>query len=101
MSDYPMDPYDANRKLCARIDISKASQAGELEIGSPVKILIEGKVKSLRGPEEGLRNDYNSQGKDRKVKYNYPGSIEIELENFAVEGTSEFESAFGSMVDEG
>ena len=101
MPDYPMDPYDAERKLCARLDISKASQAGELELGQPVKILISGTVKSLRGPEEGVREGYDSKDKSKKVKYTYPGSIEIELDRFAVEGTSEFEASFGDMIDEG
>jgi len=101
-----MAMYDAiegpgERKLCARIDISKASQAGDLEIGKPVKILVSGKIKAIRGPEEGMRTKYKDGKEKGEEKYTYPGSIEIELDKFAVEGTSEFEASFGDMIDEG
>jgi hypothetical protein len=79
-----------DRKLTARIDISKASQAGDLELGQEVSIVIRGKVTALRGPSESLNVESGSKGKEEK--YTYPGSIEIQLEKFAVEGTSGFEA---------
>ena len=78
----------SDRKLCARIDISKASQAGELELGQEVTIQIRGKVTSLRGPEESI---YPDGPKGKETKHMYPGSIEIQLSKFSVQGASGFE----------
>ena len=88
MSDKP--------KLCARLDISKASQAGDLELGEEVTIVLRGKVRTLRGPEEGIRGPYDpipttSGKKGKEEKYTYPGSIEIEITKMDVKGTSGFE----------
>lgn len=89
---------DGDRKLCARIDISKASQAADFELGDVVEITIRGKVKSLRGPEETMRPEYNTKdgkpGKDKK--HVYPGSIELEIESFKVDGGTDF----SPMMDE-
>ena len=89
-------PMIDERKLTARIDISKASQAGDIEIGKQITVLVTGKVKSIRGPENGLRKTYANKG-PKEEKYTYPGSIEIELSKFAVKGQNEFEAAFDDM----
>lgn len=81
--------YD-DRKLCARIDISKAKQAAGLSVGEDVEITIKGKIKSIRGPEEGVRPSYKIGKEGKEEKYTYPGSIEIELSKYEVAGLGEF-----------
>jgi len=84
------------RKMCARIDIRKFKDADGLELGDSVEIVLKGKVKSLRGPEEGIHGPVDSKSKTSD-KYNYPGSVEIELESFKLLETGEYE---GMLDDE-
>ena len=86
MSDkaVPMAAMGEKKKLCARFDISKASMAKDLELGEEVTITVKGRVKSLRGPEEGYHEPYMKGEKARK--YSYPGSVELELSSFTVDG---------------
>lgn len=80
--------YD-KRKLCARIDITQASQADKMNIGDEVTITIKGKVKMLKGPEKGMTETYGE--KDKKSKpYIEPGVIEIECDDMKVAGTNEW-----------
>jgi len=76
-----------DRKLTARVDISKAAQAAKVTVGETVEVVIRGKVKSIRGPEEGT---YGVVGDKKSEKYMHPGSIEIELKEFKVLEGSDF-----------
>jgi hypothetical protein len=80
--------YD-KRKLCARIDITRASQADNVNIGDEVTITLKGRVKMLKGPEKGMTETYGE--KDKKSKpYIEPGVIEIECDDMKVAGTNEW-----------
>jgi hypothetical protein len=82
--------------MCARIDIRKFKDADGLELGDSVEIVLKGKVKSLRGPEEGVHSSPDGKMKKADI-YNYPGSVEIELESFKLLETGEYE---GMLDDE-
>lgn len=84
--------YGENGKLCARIDIKKANQADELELGDETTIVIKGKVKALRGPDEYMSTEYGGKGKeDKEVKRSHPGSIEIEITSMKVAKDGKFD----------
>jgi hypothetical protein len=90
--------YD-KRKLCARIDITKASQVDNVNIGDEVTITLKGKVKTLKGAERGMTETYGE--KDKKAKpYIEPGCIEIECEDIKVAGTSEWVKIMNSGDDD-
>jgi len=83
--------YDAS-KVCARIDLKKLSTVAEVELGETVTITITGKVKSMRGPEEGLRPVYGEKGKTKKEeKYTYNGNLEVEIEQMVIKSVGDFD----------
>jgi hypothetical protein len=77
-------------KLCARVDISKASEADDVNIGDIVTIVIKGKVKRLEGPEQFKDTEYLGKGKEKEIVRKIPGSIEIELDSMKVGAESDF-----------
>jgi hypothetical protein len=89
-------------KLCARIDISKASQVDEVGLDDEVTIVVKGKVKSLRGGEQYKSQDYpaeiGSKAKPKEVVRKIPGSIELEVSEMKVMRDGEFD---GMMDGEG
>jgi len=83
---------DSKPKLCARIDLTKVAMVKDVELGSTVDVVITGKVKSMRGPEEGLREGYSTNGKRTKEeKYVYPGTLEIEISEVKIKSIGEFD----------
>lgn len=81
---------DSPRKMCARIDLRKYSDAKDVELGDDIEIVVKGKVKSLRGPEEGYYGSISAKGKEGKEKYSHPGSMEIEITTMKVLTSSEY-----------
>jgi hypothetical protein len=77
-------------KLCARVDISKASEADDVNIGDTVSIVIKGKVKRLEGPDQYKDTNYVGNGKSKEVIRKIPGSIEIELDSMKVMSEGDF-----------
>jgi hypothetical protein len=77
-------------KLCARVDISKASEVDDVNIDDTVSIVIKGKVKRLEGPEQFKDTDYVGNGKSKEVIRKIPGTIEIELESMKVMSEGDF-----------
>lgn len=76
-------------KACARIDLSRVKMVEDVELGAEIEVTIVGKVKTLRGPEEGLREGWN--GKEKKEKYTYPGSLELEISSVEIAGIGKFD----------
>lgn len=76
-----------NETRCARIDLKTFSDAENVELGDIVEIVIKGKVKSLRGPEEGYHTSIDGK---KKEKYTYNGSMEIELDSVKLLSGSDF-----------
>lgn len=70
--------YDGDSKLCARIDISKDSQAEDLELGEEVTLIVKGKVKRLDGVDQYMSTEYKN-GKEKPIQRKIPGHIEIEM----------------------
>jgi hypothetical protein len=83
-----------DKKICARIDLDKLSRVSDVELGEEVTITIKGKVNSMRGPEEGLRDSYTKPSK--KEKYHYHGNLEIEISSLKIQPIGEFD---GMMED--
>jgi len=85
-----------DEKLCARIDISKASQVDEVGLDDEVTIVVKGKVKSLRGGEQYKSQDYSteigSKAKPKEVVRKIPGSIELEVSDMKVMLDGEFDA---------
>lgn len=87
-------------KLCARVDIKKASQVDDVNLDDTVTILIKGKVKSLRGGEQYKTRDYDAsteKGREKQVTRTIPGSIELEVEDMKVLAENQFS---GLLEDE-
>lgn len=84
-------------KLCASVDISKASEADDVNIGDTVTIVIKGKVKRLEGPDQYKDTDYIGNGKSKEVIRKIPGKIEIELDSMKVASATDFS---GMLDDE-
>jgi hypothetical protein len=84
-------------KLCARVDISKASQADDVNIDDEVVIVIRGKVKRLEGPEQFKDTDYMGGGKSKPIIRKLPGKIEVEILDMTVKTEGDFD---GMMDDE-
>lgn len=80
-------------KLCARIDLKRASQVDEVGLDDIVTVVVKGKVKSLRGGEQYKSTDYpdSGKGKAKEVTRVIPGSIEIEVQDMRVSLDSEFD----------
>lgn len=87
-------PY-GDGKLCARIDLKKASQVDEIGLDDVVTVVVTGKVKSLRGGEQYKSKDYEvmSGGKEKvkEVVRTIPGSIELEVSEMRVARKGEFD----------
>lgn len=84
-------------KLCARVDIQKASQVDDVSIDDTVTIVVKGKVKSLRGGEQYKSREYLGNGKEGKeVTRTHPGSIELEITSVEVHG----KGAFDGMLED-
>ncbi len=79
-----------DKKLCARVDISKASQADDVNIGDTITIQITGKVKRLEGPDAFKDTDYVGSGKSKEIVRKIPGSIELEIDDMKVSTTGDF-----------
>lgn len=83
-------------KLCARIDLKRASQVDEVGLDDIVTVVVKGKVKSLRGGEQYKSTDYPSEvggkGKPKEVTRTIPGSIELEVHDMRVSLDSEFDA---------
>lgn len=79
-------------KPTARIDLTKVSVVTDVDLGDIVTLTIKGKVRMMRGPEEGLRESYSSDSKKqgKKEKYSYPGCLEIEIDSVKVDGHNDF-----------
>lgn len=85
-------------KICMRLDLAKVSTVDDVELGSEVTITVTGKVKTLRGPEEGLRESYDypvtgssKKSKPKEEKYLYPGSLEVEVSSVSIKKQGEFD----------
>lgn len=102
--DVPSMSY-GDGKLCARIDLKKASQVDDVNLDDTVTVMVTGKVKSLRGGEQYKSHDYSykdgKETKGKEVVRTIPGSIELEVSKMTVGSLSKFEEDFGSMIDEG
>jgi hypothetical protein len=98
MSEYatgaPQVAY-GDGKLCARIDIQKASQVDEVGLDDTVTVMVTGKVKSLRGGEKYKSQDYpmdsDGKSKPKEVVRTIPGSIELEVSEMKVLRKGEFD----------
>lgn len=86
--------YD--NKLCARVDISKASQVDDVNIDDEVVIVIRGKVKRLEGPEQYKDTQYLGKDKEKQVIRKIPGKIELEM----IEMTVKTEGDFAGMLED-
>lgn len=88
-------------KLCARIDLQKASQVDEVGLDDIVTVIVTGKVKSLRGGEQYKSQDYpmdaNGKSKPKDVVRTIPGSIELEVSEMRVARKGEFDG----MLEDG
>jgi hypothetical protein len=100
ITEGPVNPMSyGDGKLCARIDIMKASQVDEVGLDDTVAVMVKGKVKSLRGKEEYKSRDYDAateKGREKMIKRVIPGSIELEVEEMTVLREGEFD---GLMKD--
>jgi len=95
--DAPMS-LNGDGKLCARVDLSKASAVDNVSIDDIVTIVVTGKVKALRGKDEYKTFDYGPEGKEGKeVTRINPGSIELEVTDMRVARKGEFD---GMMENE-
>lgn len=87
-------------KLCARIDLKRASQVDEVGLDDTVTIVVKGKVKSLRGGEQYKSQDYpiesGSKAKPKEVVRTIPGSIELEVSDMKVY----LDGQFDEMLEE-
>jgi hypothetical protein len=78
--------YDEKTRT-VRVDIDKVKQVNDVNLGDTVTLVVKGKVKSMRGPEESLWKD--SKGKEKKSTY--PGSIEIEIDEMRIGAEGQFD----------
>lgn len=82
---------DDNRKPSVRIDIDSAQTLKAIELGQEVEICIKGKVKMLRGFEEGYREVYKKgEPTGKKEPYKYNGCIEVEVGVIEIEEPGAF-----------
>lgn len=92
MKELAASTMDKNRKLCARIDLTNSKVVGGVELGEEVTVVVRGKVKALRGPDQHLYDKYGKNGKvvgtEKEV---YPGSLEVEISSIQVEGRNELD----------
>lgn len=78
--------YDEKSRT-VRVDIDKVKQVNDVNLGDTVTLVVKGKVKSMRGPEERLWKD--EKGKEKKSTY--PGSIEIEIDEMRIGAEGQFD----------
>lgn len=82
------------KKLCAKIDILKASQVDEVGLDDEITVVVKGKVRSLRGKEEYKSKDYEAsteKGRQKEIKRIIPGSVELEISEMQVYREGEFD----------
>lgn len=75
-----VQPFDSEKKLHMRLDINKVSTVGDVALGDLVTVTVQGKVTSMRGPEESLYTDGN--GKDKANTY--PGCLEVQVAKISI-----------------
>lgn len=84
-------PAMEDRNPTVRVDIESAGVLKAIELGQEVEICIRGKVKMLRGPEEGYRTVYKKgEPTDKKEPYKYNGCIEVEVAMIEIEEPGAF-----------
>lgn len=86
---------EEKRNPTARVEIMEAPGKGTINVDHDVTIVIKGKVKSIKGVEEGKTTDYKyvKGGPDKKVerKYTEPGCIEVETTSVSIVKNGEFD----------
>jgi len=94
-------PY-GDGKCMARIDFKDSKDVDEVELDDVCTIVIKGKVKALRGPEERKERDYPIDGKKKARERNLliPGCLEMEIETCHVGKPSEWEDAAEKMEED-
>lgn len=83
--------HGKDRKMLARIDITKATQVDDVNLDDEVTIVIKGKVKELRGPSEYMGTEYLSKGKEKEVKRMTPGEVVLEIGTLTVATDGKFD----------
>lgn len=87
--------YGNDGKVCARVDITSASQVGDVNLGDEIEVTIRGTVRSLDGPEKRMDTNYIGDGKEKQVKRLIPGTVEIDISSVSFKPSGSFDGMDG------
>jgi hypothetical protein len=85
-------------KPTAHIEFKSAQDVDDIDLDDEVTLMVRGKVKALRGPEQRKEEPLSGKGKSRNMTF--PGCIDLENCEFKVVSASEWGQATERMEED-